>query len=146
MSVKEFYGNTNTHWKEYFHYLFLMSIHLPEHLLKCNQEDKGLSDSKVLCIFWFLLSNNLSVILQYQVMAYLYKCHFGFTRPSWKHCFHHSLCLACKIVYPEMWHIMLFSSCILCVSKKGNRTFQCSSAFIIQSTEIILSQVDRPGF
>ena len=32
------------------------------------------------------------------------------------------------------------------VSKKGNRTLQCSSAFIIQSTEIILSQAERPGF
>ena len=30
--------------------------------------------------------------------------------------------------------------------KKGNRTLQCSSAFIIQSTEIILSQAERPGF
>ena len=30
--------------------------------------------------------------------------------------------------------------------KKGNRTLQCSSVFIIQSTEIILSQVERPGF
>ena len=32
------------------------------------------------------------------------------------------------------------------VSKKGNRTLQCFSAFIIQSTEIILSQAERPGF
>ena len=32
------------------------------------------------------------------------------------------------------------------VSKKGNRTLQCSNAFIIQSTEIILSQAERPGF
>ena len=32
------------------------------------------------------------------------------------------------------------------VSKKGNRTLQCCSAFIIQSTEIILSQAERPGF
>ena len=30
--------------------------------------------------------------------------------------------------------------------KKGNRTLQCSSAFIIQSTGIILSQAERPGF
>ena len=30
--------------------------------------------------------------------------------------------------------------------KKGNRTLQCSSVFIIQSTEIILSQAERPGF
>ena len=30
--------------------------------------------------------------------------------------------------------------------KKGNRNLQCSSAFIIQSTEIILSQAERPGF
>ena len=30
--------------------------------------------------------------------------------------------------------------------KKGNRTLHCSSAFIIQSTEIILSQAVRPGF
>ena len=30
--------------------------------------------------------------------------------------------------------------------KKGNRTLQCSSAFIIISTEIILSQAERPGF
>ena len=30
--------------------------------------------------------------------------------------------------------------------KKGNRTLQCSSTFIIQSTEIILSQAKRPGF
>ena len=30
--------------------------------------------------------------------------------------------------------------------KKGNRTLQCSSAFIIQSTEIILSQAETPGF
>ena len=30
--------------------------------------------------------------------------------------------------------------------KKGNRTLQCSSAFIIQSTEIILSHAERPGF
>ena len=30
--------------------------------------------------------------------------------------------------------------------KKGNRTLQCSSAFIIQSTEIILSQAERRGF
>ena len=36
--------------------------------------------------------------------------------------------------------------CAGCIKKKGNRTLQCSSAFIIQSTEIILSQVERPGF
>ena len=30
--------------------------------------------------------------------------------------------------------------------KKGNRTLQCSSAFIIQSTEITLAQAERPGF
>ena len=30
--------------------------------------------------------------------------------------------------------------------KKGNQTLQCFSAFIIQSTEIILSQAERPGF
>ena len=30
--------------------------------------------------------------------------------------------------------------------KKGNRTLQGSWAFIIQSTEIILSQTERPGF
>ena len=30
--------------------------------------------------------------------------------------------------------------------KKGNRTLQCSNALIIQSTEIILSQAERPGF
>ena len=30
--------------------------------------------------------------------------------------------------------------------KKGNRTLQCSSAFIVQSTEIILSKVERPRF
>ena len=33
-----------------------------------------------------------------------------------------------------------------CIKKKGNRTLQCSSVFIIQSTEIILSQAERPGF
>ena len=27
-----------------------------------------------------------------------------------------------------------------------HQTLQCSSAFIIQSTEIILSQAERPGF
>ena len=32
------------------------------------------------------------------------------------------------------------------VSKKGNRTLQSCSAFIVQSTEIILSQAERPGF
>ena len=30
--------------------------------------------------------------------------------------------------------------------KKGNQTLQCSNAFIIPSTEIILSQAERPGF
>ena len=30
--------------------------------------------------------------------------------------------------------------------KKSYRTLQCSSAFIIQSTEIILSQPERPSF
>ena len=35
--------------------------------------------------------------------------------------------------------------CTGCI-KKGNRTLQCSSAFDIQSTEIILSQAERPGF
>lgn len=58
--LKEFYGNTNAHWKEYFHpypnkkIVFLMLIHLPERLLKCIEEDKGPSDSEVLYMCFLL--------------------------------------------------------------------------------------------
>ena len=51
--LKEFYGNTNAHWQEYFHpypdkkMVFLMLIHLPERLLTCIEEDKP-SDSEVI--------------------------------------------------------------------------------------------------
>ncbi|XP_028405245.1 uncharacterized protein LOC114527750 [Dendronephthya gigantea] len=53
--LKEFYGSTNSNWREYFHpcdnkkVVFLMLIHLPERLiglLKERQDDQGLSDSK----------------------------------------------------------------------------------------------------
>ena len=52
--LKEFYGNTNAHWHEYFHpypdkkMVFLMLIHLPERLLICIEQDKGPSDSEVI--------------------------------------------------------------------------------------------------
>ena len=55
--LKEFYGNTNAHWHEYFHpypdkkMVFLMLIHLPERLLICIEQDKGPSDSEVI-VFW----------------------------------------------------------------------------------------------
>ena len=42
--------------------------------------------------------------------------------------------------------ILTYYSYIQGVSKKGNRTLQCSSAFIIQSIEIIFTQAERPGF
>ena len=41
---------------------------------------------------------------------------------------------------------MYFCTLYRMYQKKGNRTLQCSSGFIIQSTEIILSQAERPGF
>ena len=52
--LKEFYGNTNAHWQEYFHpypdkkMVFLMLIHLPERLLTCIEEDIKPSDSEVI--------------------------------------------------------------------------------------------------
>ena len=52
--LKEFYGNTNANWHEYFHpypdkkMVFLMLIHLPEHLLICIEQDKEPSDSEVI--------------------------------------------------------------------------------------------------
>ena len=45
--------------------------------------------------------------------------------------------IAEKIVFIRLYRVY---------KKKGNRTLQCFSAFIIQSTDIILSQVERPGF
>jgi hypothetical protein len=52
--LKEFYGNANAHWHDYFHpypdkkMVFLMLIHLPERLLICIEQDKGPSDSEVI--------------------------------------------------------------------------------------------------
>ena len=54
--LKEFYGNTNADWHDYFHpYLakkmvFLMLIHLPKRLLICIEQDKGPSDSEVIVV------------------------------------------------------------------------------------------------
>ena len=64
-----------------------------------------------------------------------------------------------QFMQPQMWNLcnlkmltMLgfwlsrlfkFSSYTGCI-KKGNQTLQCSSAFIIQSTEMIVLQVERP--
>ena len=54
--LKEFYGKTNSNWKEYFHpygekkIVFLMLIHLPERLigfLKIKQDDQGQGISEV---------------------------------------------------------------------------------------------------
>ena len=56
--LKEFYGNTNSNWKEYFHpyeekkFVFLMLIHLPERLiglLKGKPGNQGTSE--VLVVF-----------------------------------------------------------------------------------------------
>ena len=58
--LKEFYGKTNSNWKEYFHpygdkkIVFLMLIHLPERLIGIlEQADQESSNPEVLI---FILS------------------------------------------------------------------------------------------
>ena len=55
--LKQFYGNTNAHWREYFHpyhdkkTVFLMLIHLPEHFRYLGQDINETSQPEVI-VFW----------------------------------------------------------------------------------------------
>ena len=69
--LKEFYGKTNSNWKEYFHLcndkkiVFLMLIHLPERLIGFldKKDDKGSSNPEVLIFIFIYHAINTNILI-----------------------------------------------------------------------------------
>ena len=77
-----------------------------------------------------------------------FQCHLGLCKFAVLHV-QTGLAVLHNVVqdpFPVLKKRIILSILYRVYQKKGNRTLQCSVAFIIQSTEIIIPQAERPGF